>query len=182
MTMTTMVYSSSSSSSTQEPVAERCLSVRFEDSCVLIPPSCPAKSPLRPRIITKSYSLPLWKPSSSKKNVTFHSLVSELNGDTCPETKRAFSLTVSVPRSVRLFQFTLPHTHSFKIYHQIQTPPIAHHSTIALLPFETQPKRLTKSQLTHFIPSSINVRCLVPVTPPSSFVSSDPARGNFQAG
>ena len=90
MTMNSMV---SSSSDTQEPVADRC-SVRFEDSCVLIPPG-PAKSALRPRIITKSYSLPLWKTSSPKKNVSFQSLVSELNGDT---QRKAFSVTVSVPR------------------------------------------------------------------------------------
>lgn len=79
----------------------RCLSVRFEDTCILIPSAYRVSTkPLRPRIVTKSYSLPLWKPSPSKKvHDNFQSLVSEVNKTSSPEAERkAFNLTVSVPR------------------------------------------------------------------------------------
>ncbi|KAF8491269.1 hypothetical protein JB92DRAFT_2835642 [Gautieria morchelliformis] len=95
--MTSMLASSS------ETDSDRILSVRFEDTCVLIPPSGPAKSPLRPRIITKSYSLPLWKTSSSKRNANPQSPVSPVASQ-APNTeaeRKAFSLTVSVPRPRR---------------------------------------------------------------------------------
>lgn len=74
----------------------RCLSVRFGDTCVLIPDLPPR---VRPRIVTKSYSLPLWKNPS----IASRKYVSDGSDGGDPPTNEAerkpFSLTVSVPRS-----------------------------------------------------------------------------------
>lgn len=42
--------------------------VRFDNECVLIPES-PSLKTKRPMILTKSYSLPLWKKRASGSNV-----------------------------------------------------------------------------------------------------------------
>ncbi|KIJ45057.1 hypothetical protein M422DRAFT_251256 [Sphaerobolus stellatus SS14] len=66
-------------------------SVRFDDACVLIPPNI-AKT--RPRLVTKSYSLPLWRssPSTPRKNsIDEGTMSAEEHG------QRAFSLTIAVP-------------------------------------------------------------------------------------
>ena len=71
--------------------------VRFDQECVLIPDPLPMSR--MPRLVTKSYSLPLWKRKRSP------SVVSE-SEDEPLEDHVVFK--VSVPRSV-LPPFTIPH-------------------------------------------------------------------------
>ena len=66
--------------------------VRFEQECVLIPDPVPMSR--MPRLVTKSYSLPLWKRKRDP------SVLSESEDDT-PEDHVVFK--VSVPRSVSYF-------------------------------------------------------------------------------
>ncbi|KAG9307952.1 hypothetical protein JVU11DRAFT_12827 [Chiua virens] len=63
--MSTEETPASSSMPSIEPIDEHGSTVRFETQCVIIPDS-PSR-PRRPRVVTKSYALPLWKrrPSTS---------------------------------------------------------------------------------------------------------------------
>ncbi|KIK98112.1 hypothetical protein PAXRUDRAFT_824243 [Paxillus rubicundulus Ve08.2h10] len=63
MSMTTLTTSASALTSTVCPIDERASCVRFHTQCVVIPER--AHRPRIPRVVTKSYSLPLWKRRAS---------------------------------------------------------------------------------------------------------------------
>jgi hypothetical protein len=67
--------------------------VRFDDECVLIPDAVPTSR--RPRIVTKSYSLPLWK-----RRVTGPASDPEDHGD--EEASEKIVLSIPVPTCVSL--------------------------------------------------------------------------------
>lgn len=69
--------------------------VHFDDTCVLIPD--PVVQSRMPRLIKKSYSLPLWRRRSNSNPPS-----AELEGQlsSSPEDKPGVSITVPVPRLV----------------------------------------------------------------------------------
>ena len=67
--------------------------VQFDDTCVLIPD--PVVQSRIPRLIKKSYSLPLWRKRSPS-----HEAEGPGQLASSPEDKSGMSITVSVPRFV----------------------------------------------------------------------------------
>ena len=71
--------------------------VQFDDTCVLIPD--PVVQSRMPRLVKKSYSLPLWRRRSSSNPPL--DVAEVLPGTSSPtEEKSGMVFTVSVPRSV----------------------------------------------------------------------------------
>ncbi|KAF8837248.1 hypothetical protein BDN67DRAFT_973227 [Paxillus ammoniavirescens] len=66
MSTTTLTTSATALTSTSEPFDERASCVRFHTQCVVIPER--AHRPRLPRVVTKSYSLPLWKRRASSSS------------------------------------------------------------------------------------------------------------------
>ena len=70
--------------------------VQFDDTCVVIPD--PVAQSRMPRLIKKSYSLPLWRkrsPSNPPPDAEGHPQLAS-----SPEDRSPMSITVSVPRFV----------------------------------------------------------------------------------
>lgn len=70
--------------------------VHFDDTCVLIPD--PVVQSRMPRLVKKSYSLPLWRRRSNSNPPV--DVVEAIAGPASPTEEKGMIFTVSVPRSV----------------------------------------------------------------------------------
>ena len=75
--------------------------VHFDNTCVLIPD--PVAQSRMPRLVKKSYSLPIWKKRAISNPPP--GVVETAPGPASPTEERGMVFTVSVPRSVMLLSF-----------------------------------------------------------------------------
>lgn len=87
------------SATARTPAVESAPVVQFDDTCVVIPD--PVTQSRMPRLIKKSYSLPLWRKRSHSNPPP----EPEAQLASSPEDRAGMSITVSVPRLVSI---TLP--------------------------------------------------------------------------